>query len=286
MKLPKFRYARPRTLSEAIELLRMTADAKVLAGGQSLIPVLAYRLAAPSLLVDIGGLAELTRITVAPAGVSLGSRVRWCDIEADQRLHDAQPLLAAMISHVAHYQIRNRGTVGGSLAHADPAAEMPGFAVTCDAELVVSGPVGQRIVAAGDFFVGPLETVLQPDEIIVEVRIPAWPASRHWAFEEFARRRGDFALAGVAVFFERDGSDRLANAHVGVIGAASYPRRLGAVESLLNGQVASADLIVAAGRAAAEAVDPMEDLHASAEYRRALVSTLTERAAGRALGLH
>ena len=152
MKLPRFDYARPKTLREAIGLLGATDGAKLLAGGQSLIPVMAYRLAAPPLLVDICDLEELTGITLSRGGVSLGARVRWCDIEADKRLQEAQPLLVAMISHVAHYQIRNRGTVGGSLAHADPAAEMPGFAVTCDVELVVMGSVGQRIVAAHDFF--------------------------------------------------------------------------------------------------------------------------------------
>ena len=152
MKLPRFDYARPKTLREAIELLGATDGAKLLAGGQSLIPIMAYRLAAPPLLVDICDLEELTRITLSGSGVSLGARVRWCDIGADKRLQEAQPLLVAMISHVAHYQIRNRGTVGGSLAH--PAAEMPGFAVTCDVELVVMGSAGQRIVAAREFSSG------------------------------------------------------------------------------------------------------------------------------------
>src|SRR6266481_2694213 len=182
MKLPRFDYARPKTLREAIELLGATDGAKLLAGGQSLIPVMAYRLAAPPLLVDICDLEELTRITLSRSGVSLGARVRWCDIEADKRLQEAQPLLVAMISHVAHYQIRNRGTVGGSLAHADPAAELPGVAVTCEGEITLCGPAGSRTVHADDFFTGPLSTVLADDELIVEVRLPAWPAKRRWAF--------------------------------------------------------------------------------------------------------
>jgi carbon-monoxide dehydrogenase medium subunit len=163
---------------------------------------------------------------------------------------------------------------------------MPGFAVTCDVELVVMGSAGQRIVAAREFFLGPLETVLRPDEIIVEARIPAWQPGRRWGFEEFARRRGDFALAGIAVFFDEDAAGHMSNAHVGAIGAASYPRRLVAVEDLLNGQIATAEVIEAAGQAAGAAVDPMDDLHGSVEYRRALVSTLTERALRHAAGLH
>src|SRR5882757_804844 len=223
MKLPRFDYARPKTLREAIELLSATDGAKLLAGGQSLIPVMAYRLAAPPLLVDICDLKELTRITLSRSGVSLGSRVRWCDIEADKRLEEAQPLLVAMISHVAHYQIRNRGTVGGSLAHADPAAEMPGIAMTCDAEIAVVGKSGARVIQAADFFQGPLMTALTSDEIITEIRLPAWPAHRRWGFQEFARRRGDFAMAGAAVFYDQDQSGRARNAHAGAIGVADRP---------------------------------------------------------------
>jgi carbon-monoxide dehydrogenase medium subunit len=284
MKLAKFDYARPATLQEAVSLLHEHEEAKVLAGGQSLIPVMAFRLSAPSLLVDIGGLSDLRRIEVRPDGVTLGARVRWCDIDADRRLQEAQPLLPAMISHVAHYQIRHRGTVGGSLAHADPAAEMPGFAVTSELEIVAVGAGGQRIIAARDFFVGPLETSLQSDEIIVEVRIPAWKAGRRWAFEEFARRRGDFALAGVAVTYDPDAQERVGNAHVGAIGVGSCPLRLTSVEGFLNGQPLSDAVVEEAGRLAAAAVDPMDDVHAEADYRRALVAALTERALQRASG--
>ena len=132
----------------------------------------------------------------------LGALVRWRDIQDDERLATAHPLLAAAIEHVAHYQIRNRGTVGGSMAHADPAAEMPGIAVTCDAEIVVTGKAGARTIKAADFFLGALTTALEPDEIITEIRLPAWPAKRRWGFQEFARRRGDFAMAGVALFYD------------------------------------------------------------------------------------
>src|ERR1700704_1474931 len=218
MKLPPFDYACPTTLPEAIELLAShDGDAKALAGGQSLVPMLAFRLAQPSLLVDLRKLADLRGIRISDAGVTLGAMVRWRDIEDDERLETAHPLLKAAISHVAHYQIRNRGTVGGSIAHADPAAEMPGIAVTCDAEISVVGRAGSRVINAADFFIAPLVTALAADEIIVEIRLPAWPAKRRWAFREFARRRGDFAMAGTALFYDADDSGRARNPPIGGI---------------------------------------------------------------------
>jgi carbon-monoxide dehydrogenase medium subunit len=206
--------------------------------------------------------------------------VRWRDIERDARLKSAHPLLVAAVAQVAHYQIRNRGTVGGSLAHADPAAEMPGIAVTCDAEISVSGPKGKRRVPAGEFFTGPLSTVLADDELITEVRLPAWPANRRWGFEELARRRGDFAIAGVAAFYDVDDYGKAIDAHIGVIGACTRPHRIAQAEAALNGRVVDAAAIQAAARAAEKAVEPPEDLHASAAYRRSLVGTLLERVLG------
>jgi len=167
MKMPPFDYACPATLSEAIALLSAhDGDAKVLAGGQSLVPILAFRLAAPKLLVDLRKLTDLRAIKVTPDGIALGAMVRWCDIESDKRLRTAHPLLVAAVAHVAHYQIRNRGTVGGSIAHADPAAEMPGIAMTCEAEIAVMGKAGPRPIKAADFFQVPLMSALLPDEII------------------------------------------------------------------------------------------------------------------------
>jgi carbon-monoxide dehydrogenase medium subunit len=164
MKLPAFEYACPATLSEAVALLAShDGDAKAIAGGQSLVPMLAFRVASPSLLVDLRKLPGLDRITITDAGVSLGALVRWRDIEDDARLRHAHPLLAAAIKHVAHYQIRNRGTVGGSVAHADPAAEMPGVVVTCEATIAVTGKSGARVIPADSFFQGALTTALAPD---------------------------------------------------------------------------------------------------------------------------
>jgi carbon-monoxide dehydrogenase medium subunit len=279
MKLPPFEYACPTKLSEAVALLAArNGDAKLLAGGQSLVPMLAFRLAAPALLVDLRKLPELRKIEISGNGVVLGSMVRWCDILADARLHAPQPLLTAAVGHVAHYQIRNRGTIGGSIAHADPAAEMPGIVLTCEAEIATVGTAGPRVIKAADFFLGPLMTVLEPDEIIVDIRFPAWPAQRRWGFQEFARRRGDFAMAAAAVWYDQDGSGKARNAHVGVIGVGDRPQRLQQVEAVLNGSAIDEATVAQAEAAACAAVDPQTDIHASADYRRALVGTMVERA--------
>ena len=279
MKLPPFDYACPTTLPEAVQLLAShDGDAKAIAGGQSLMPMLAFRLAHPSLLVDLRKLPDLRGIRISEQGVTLGAMVRWRDIEDDERLETAHPLLTAAIAHVAHYQIRNRGTVGGSIAHADPAAEMPGIAITCDAEIAVVGRAGTRVYHAADFFQGALTTALAPDEIIVEIRLPAWPRSRRWGFQEFARRGGDFALAAAALFYDQDARGKACNAHVGVIGVGDRPLRLAAVEDVINGQSIDEATIAKAEATASAAVDPQDDIHASAAYRRALVGTLVERA--------
>jgi CO/xanthine dehydrogenase FAD-binding subunit len=279
MKPSRFQYSCPKTLSEAVALLASArGEAKLIAGGQSLMPVLAFRLAAPALLIDLRCIPDLDRIEIAPDSIRLGAKVRWRDIEKSAPLCCAHPLLIAAISHVAHYQIRNRGTVGGSLAHADPASEMPGIAVACDAEIVVTGPTGTRAVRAAEFFQGPLITVLEPEEIIVAVRLPGWRPGRRWGFEEFARRRGDFAIAAIALYYDEDSDGRAENAHVGVIGACNRPHRLVGAEEALNGHVVDARTIAVAARAAVDEVDPPVDMHASAKYRRALVGILLERA--------
>jgi carbon-monoxide dehydrogenase medium subunit len=279
MKLPPFEYACPTKLSEAVALLAgRDGDAKLLAGGQSLVPMLAFRLAAPALLVDLRKLPELRNIEVSDNGVVLGSMVRWCEILADARLRTAHPLLCAAVAEVAHYQIRNRGTVGGSIAHADPAAEMPGIALVCEARIATIGSAGARVIEAADFFIGPLTTVLEPDEIIVEIRLPAWPAQRRWGFQEFARRRGDFAMAAAAVWYDQDSGGKARNPHVGVIGVGDRPLRLPAVEAALDGRVIDEAVIAQAEAAACAAVDPQTDIHASADYRRALTGTMVERA--------
>ena len=278
MKLPAFDYACPATLAEAVALLGSREDAKALAGGQSLVPMMAFRLASPPLLVDLGKLGELRRIAIGADGVRLGAMTRWRDILDDPRLDTAHPLLKAAIAHVAHYQIRNRGTVGGSIAHADPAAEMPGIAVACDAEIAVVGGAGPRTIPAEDFFIAPLVTALAADEIIVEVRLPAWPAGRCWGFREFSRRRGDFAMAAAAVFYDRDAAGRAHDARIGAIGVGDTPVRLTAAEAAVNGKVVDVSVSEAAGFAASAAVEPRGDIHASGAYRKSLIGTMVERA--------
>jgi carbon-monoxide dehydrogenase medium subunit len=283
MKLPPFEYACPTTINEAVALLAShDGEAKPLAGGQSLVPMLAFRVASPSLLVDLRKLVELRQVKIAADGVTLGAMVRWRDILDDARLRESHPLLVAAVEHVAHYQIRNRGTVGGSIAHADPAAEMPGIVVTCEAKIAVVGKAGARVIDAANFFQGPLMTALKPDEIITEIRLPAWPAKRRFGFQEFARRRGDFAMAAAMLFYDEEGGKagnaQAFNAHVGAIGVADRPLRLTAVEQVLNGNTIDEAVIAKAEAAASASVDPDDDIHASGAYRKALIGVMVERA--------
>lgn len=286
MKLPPFEYACPTSLAEAVALLAShDGEAKPLAGGQSLVPMMAFRVASPSLVVDLRKLSELRQIKISDAGVTLGATVRWREILDSVPLRTAHPLLVAAIEHVAHYQIRNRGTVGGSIAHADPAAEMPGMIVTCDAQIAVVGKAGPRVIEAADFFEGPLMTTLEPDEIITEIRFPAWPAQRRYGFQEFSRRRGDFAMAAAALFYDEDGDERARNVHVGAIGVGDQPMRLRSVEAVVEGQKIDEALIAKAEAAASADVDPSDDIHASGAYRKALIGVMVERALKSAAGL-
>lgn len=279
MKLPPFEYACPATLDETVSLLRSgKGDAKPLAGGQSLLPMMAFRLASPSMIVDLRNLPGLRDIEVDDDGVRLGAMVRWCDILKDTRLRTAHPLLVEAVGHVAHYQIRNRGTVGGSLAHADPAAELPGVAVTCGVEISVVGPAGSRVAAAGDFFLGPLTTALAADEIITAIRFPAWPPGRRWGFQEFARRRGDFAMAAAAVHFDLDREGKAIDTRVGLIGVGGRPQRLPEVETAIDGRIVDDATIAKAKSRTSALVEPSGDIHASAAYRRSLAGTMVERA--------
>lgn len=284
MKLPSFDYACPATIAEAIALLAAHGgEAKPIAGGQSLVPMLAFRLTAPTLLVDLRKLSELRQIKITDAGVTLGAMVRWCDILNEPPLRQAHPLLVAAVEHIAHYQVRNRGTVGGSLAHADPAAELPGIAVTCDAGIVALGSAGPRVIAAADFFRGALMTALRPDEIVTEIRFPAWPRQRRYGFREVARRRGDFALAAAAVTFDEI-EKKFRNVRVGAVGIGDRPMRVAAAERALEGGEMTEATIAGCAAAASAAVDPADDIHASAAYRKTLIGVMVERALHDAIG--
>ena len=286
MKLPRLAYVRPSSIAEAVRILAESqGDARLLAGGQSLVPMLAFRLAAPDLLVDISEIAELRGIDISLDAVTLGACVRWVDLERHAGLRDAMPLVPAVVEHIAHYQVRNRGTVGGSLAHCDPAAEMPGLAVACDAQIILQGPSGQRVVAAGDVLLGALSADFAFDEMIVAVRFPRWPAGHRWGFCEFARRKGDFALAGAIVHFGLDAEGRARNVRVGIIGASDRPLRVVQSEAVLEGQVIDVDAIRAACDVLRREIDPPSDMHASADYRRALAGVMAERALAQAMGL-
>lgn len=244
--------------------------------------MMAFRLANPKVLVDLGALKELNEIKINGDGVFFGALVRWRDLIECEALKAKMPILAEAVPHIAHYQIRNRGTIGGSLANADPASELPAIAVTADARVEIAGPNGSRQIPAADLFLGPLTTSLAADEIITGLQFPPWPAGRKWAFEEFAAHRGAFALAGVALFYDEGAGGIVQNVHIGILGAASKPRRVIGAEAILEGKHPSVDLIAAAADQAAAEADPSDDFHASAAYRRGLLKTLIQRAFAKA----
>lgn len=284
MKPAAFEYLRPASLEEAKAMLATHGDdAKILAGGQTLVPMLNFRLAAPAVLIDINEIPGLDRIESDAGDLRLGALVRWHQIEESEVVAAANPLLSEAVKHIAHYQIRNRGTWAGSSAHADPAAEFPAVAVVCGAEFGVQSARGRRMVAAEDFFIGPLTTALEPDEILADVRFPAWPTGRRWAFEEFAFRSGDFAVAGVAALV--DPADRATPCRIVSFGVGDRALRLRKAESLIAERSLSEAVIADAARLASGEVEAQEDIHAPAEYRRSLVEVLTYRTLCRAAGV-
>jgi carbon-monoxide dehydrogenase medium subunit len=284
VKLPPLSYHRAESVEHAIALLgQYQGEAKIIAGGQSLMPMLAYRLTAPAALIDIGRLADLATIRLDDMGLSIGSLTRWCDIQGSVEIQKYHPLLHDAIGHVAHYQIRNRGTIGGSLAHCDPAAECPAVVLACEGEIIVQGSNGTRSVRADDFFQGLLSTDLQPDEVITSIKLPPWNPRRLWAFNEFSRRAGDFALAGVAMHFEMAGDCISAPSIVG-FGVGDRALVLRATQDALASNPPGPETIARAVSIAREEIDPPLDPHAPPDYRRALFGVLLERALKEALG--
>ena len=280
MKPPPFAYECPSDVAEAVELLASHGgDARPLAGGQSLVPLLNFRLARPAVLVDLNRIEALARITVEDGALRLGAMARQASVETDARVARGWPLLTEAIGHIAHPQIRNRGTVGGSLAHNDPAAELPAVMLALNAEISAQAPQGQRTIPAGDFFAGTMETSLAPDELLTEIRVPALPEGAGWGFQEAARRQGDFALVAVAILLRPsdDGAGGL-DARVVVTGTGDGPVRMRSAEAVLTERGTHGDACEAAGNAAAEACDAADDPHAPAWYRQKLVAALTRRA--------
>jgi carbon-monoxide dehydrogenase medium subunit len=282
MKPAKFEYIAPTTVDAAIEaLLAAKGEGKILAGGQSLLPLLNFRMTRPSVLVDLNGIKELSFIELRGDRVAIGALTRHREIEQSRLIASKLPIMAAAMHHVAHLAIRNRGTIGGSLSHADPAAEHPMLSLFYDAELFVQGPMGRRTIAAEDFFVDALTTCLEPEDIVVEIEFPILQHDG-WAFEEVARRFGDFALASIAVSLRRNQS-RIADARVAVMGVGDTPLRLRKVEKELYAIEIDELTPVRFSELVTSSVSTNGDLHASAEYRQHLLGQLAKRSMQTAL---
>lgn len=269
----------PRTLDEALKVLAEVApqDGRVLAGGQSLVPIMAFRLAKPAHLVDINEVAGLDRLEVEGSRLVIGARVRHAAFHKPVTYGPLGALLAEVVRDIAHYPIRMRGTFCGSLAHADPASEWCLVAATLDAEIVAKSVTAERVIAAKDFFEGIMATALREDELLAEVRLPVLPEGTRFGFNEFSRRAGDFAMSAALVTYRLiDG--RIAEPRVGVGGAEPSPRRIPEAEDALVGQAPGDEAFRAAAEAAANAIDPLVDHQTDADYRRDLVRAVVRRA--------
>jgi CO/xanthine dehydrogenase FAD-binding subunit len=280
MKPARFDYVAPETAGEAVSLLNdYEGEAKLLAGGQSLMPLLNMRLARPGLLVDLGRVAGLDYIRESEGGLAIGAMTTKREVERSALVESRQPLLRAATLLIGHPQIRNRGSVGGSMAQADPAAEYPAVAVALDAELRALGPAGERSIKAEDFFVTYLTTALEPNEVLIEVTFPVLGARTGWGFQEVARRHGDFAMAGTAVTVTLDAGGQCSEARIVLFGVGSKPLRARGAEQIVQGERPGEQLYRRAGEKAGEEIDePLSDIHASAEYRSHLAGALTRRA--------
>jgi carbon-monoxide dehydrogenase medium subunit len=279
MKPAPFQYHAPKTVAEAVAVLAEVApaDGRVLAGGQSLVPTMAFRLARPAHLVDINGIAELDRIASADGKLAIGACVRHAAFYRPVVDGLLGRLMSSVVRHIAHHPIRTRGTFCGSLVHADPASEWCLVAATLGADMVAQSRRGRRVIAADDFFAGIMTTALAEDELLVEARLPLPPPDTHFGFYEFSRRAGDFAIAmALATYRLEDG--RMVEPRLGIGGAEPKPRRITQAERMLEGQNPGPDAFAAAAEAAARAVEAMEDSNYSADYRRDLVRTVAYRA--------
>ncbi|MGH7700624.1 MAG: FAD binding domain-containing protein [Gemmatimonadales bacterium] len=284
MKPAPFAYHRPATLDEALALLaEHGGDAKPLAGGQSLIPAMNFRLARPTTLVDLNRIGELAYVREAPDGLRLGAMTRQRAAERSEAVERAAPLVRETLPFVAHPQIRNRGTVGGSLAHADPAAELPATFLALDARFGARSRAGERWIAAGEFYTGLFATALAPDELLADVLIPPLPPHTGWAFDEVSRRHGDYALAGAATVVALDQAGRCATVRIALLSVGDGPVLAREAAAALVGNAPTDEAIRAAAEAAADRdIDPPADIHASAAYRRQLVRVLVRRTVTRA----
>jgi CO/xanthine dehydrogenase FAD-binding subunit len=281
MKPPLFEYTAPRTIAGAVALLAEDPSAMILAGGQSLIPAMNMRLASPSRLVDIQHVEGLKGISIGGGRIVVKAMTRHRELELDEAAYRANPLIRDTMAHVAHVPIRNRGTVVGSLCHADAAAEMPMVLLLTGGSVVAEGPAGRREITAQDFFQFHMTTARQPDEIIVEARFPVLPAGAGWSFQEFTRRHGDYAIAAVGAIVRRNGGR--AEVSLAACGVSSRPVLLTASADLLTGTDLSSDKIAAASEAAKAVVTAPDDMHATTAYRRDLLAALVRRTVEKAL---
>jgi aerobic carbon-monoxide dehydrogenase medium subunit len=284
VKPASFEYFRPRSLDEALSLLAEHGrDAKALAGGQSLIPAMNFRLATPAVLVDLNAISELSYIRDGEGDTRIGGMTRQRAVERSTSVSERVPLVGEAMPHIAHPAIRNRGTIGGSLAHADPAAELPAVMLALGSTLVVSSQSGAREIPAERFFVGLFTTAVQTGELLTEIRIPPPAARSGYAFQEISRRHGDFALVGVAAVVRLDDQGRCDEARVALLSVGDRPVLAEQAATAITGQVPSAEAIRAAADAAATRdIDPPSDIHASSRYRRQLANVLTRRVLERA----
>lgn len=273
-----FEYIRPSTLDEALAALASREDAKVLAGGHSLIPAMKLRLAQPRALIDIGRIADLNYIREEGGRIAIGAMATHHEIESSRLLAEKCPLFPELAAQIGDVQVRNRGTMGGSLVHADPAADWPAAILALEAEMQIAGPTGRRTVKADDFFVEMMQSAAQPNEILVEVRVPV--TARSVAYAKFAQKASGFAIAGVAAVVDRAKK----SVRVGITGVAAKAYRATSVENALRGQSLTAEVIAAASTRASDGVETLNDLHASAEFRAHLAIVNTRRALETAAG--
>jgi CO/xanthine dehydrogenase FAD-binding subunit len=281
MKAARFDYVRAQSVDDACRALSGAGgEGRIIAGGQTLVPLMAMRMARPSLLVDINGIDALSGIEDDGAAIAIGAGTRQADALASAIVRDRLPLLAKALCHVGHQQTRNRGTVGGSIANADPSAEIPLVAVTLDAELVARNIAGERRIPAGDFFEAAMMTALAPDDCLVEARFPVWIGGGRIgaAFEEVNVRSSDFAIAAAAVRVELDRDGKCARIHIGIGGAAPAPVRAEAAETALVGTMLEDEAVADAAAGIAAILDPDSDVHADADYRRRIACVLARRA--------
>ena len=285
MKPAKFDYYSPASPDEALALLGQYGDdAKILAGGQSLMPLMNMRLVRPKVLIDINRISSISHISpIRDGGLAVGAMTRQRELEKSALVLDTAPLLASAIPYIGHFQIRNRGTVGGSLAHSDPAAEISAVCLTLDAEFDLASSGGERTVKAKDFFLNHLTTALEPVELLTQIRIPQPEGPWRWGFQEVCRRDGDFALVGAIAMLRLDDSGICLESRITAFGAGGTPMRMGAAEEFLSGATVNATNREEAARLVSDALDPISDIHASAKYRKDVAGVMVRRTLEQAL---